>query len=45
MFRLMFWRTIASIASNLLQVRVLLLIIVAAYVVGWIAGSMYGGGL
>lgn len=45
MLRLMFWRTIASIASNLLQVRVLLLIIVGAYVAGWIAGSMYGGGL
>lgn len=43
MLRLMFWRTIASIASNLLQWRVLLLIIVAAYVVGWVAGSMYGG--
>jgi hypothetical protein len=34
----------ASIASNLLQVRVLLLVIVLAYVVGWIAGSVYGRG-
>jgi len=44
MLRLIFWRAMASIASNLLQVRVLLLVIVLAYVVGWIAGSVYGRG-
>jgi hypothetical protein len=44
MLRLLFWRAMASIASNLLQVRVLLLVIVLAYVVGWIAGSVYGRG-
>ena len=45
MLRLMFWRTVASIASNLLHMRVLLVIIVAAYVVGWLVGSLCGGGL
>jgi hypothetical protein len=44
MLRLMFWRAMASLASSLLQVRVLLLIIVAAYFVGWIAGSISGRG-
>jgi hypothetical protein len=44
MLRLIFWRAMASIASNLLQVRVLLLVMVLAYVVGWIAGSVYGRG-
>jgi hypothetical protein len=44
MLRLMFWRAMASLASNLLQVRVLLLIIVAAYLLGWIAGSISGRG-
>ena len=44
MLRLLFWRAMASIASNLLQVRVLLLVMVLAYVVGWIAGSIYGRG-
>jgi hypothetical protein len=44
MLRLMFWRAMASLASNLLHVRVLLLIIVAAYLVGWIAGSISGRG-
>jgi hypothetical protein len=44
MLRLLSWRAMASIASNLLQVRVLLLVIVLAYVVGWIAGSVYGRG-
>jgi hypothetical protein len=44
MLRLLFWRAMASIASNLLQVRVLLLVMVLAYVVGWIAGSVYGRG-
>jgi hypothetical protein len=44
MLRLMFWRAMASLTSNLLHVRVLLLIIVAAYFVGWIAGSISGRG-
>jgi hypothetical protein len=44
MLRLIFWRAMASIASNLLQVRVLILVMVLAYVVGWIAGSVYGRG-
>jgi hypothetical protein len=44
MLRLMFWRAMASLASNLLHVRVLLLIIVAAYLVGWIAGSISARG-
>jgi len=44
MLRLMFWRAMASLASNLLQLRVLLLIIVAAYLVGWVAGSISGKG-
>jgi hypothetical protein len=32
----------ASLTSNLLHVRVLLLIIMAAYLLGWIAGSISG---
>jgi hypothetical protein len=44
MLRLIFWRAMASIAHNLLQVRVVLLLIVAAYLVGWITGSIYGRG-
>ena len=42
MLRLLFWRAMASLAGNLLHVRVLLLIIVVAYVLGWIAGSISG---
>ena len=44
MLRLIFWRAMASITGNLLQLRVLLLVMVLAYVVGWIAGSVYGHG-
>jgi len=44
MLRLMFWKAMASLTSNLLHVRALLLIIVAAYFVGWIAGSISGRG-
>jgi hypothetical protein len=44
MLRLIFWRAMAMIAHNMLQVRVVLLLIVAAYLVGWIAGSIYGRG-
>ncbi len=44
MLRLIFWRAIASITGGLLQVRVLLLILVVAYVVGWIIGIAYGRG-
>jgi hypothetical protein len=44
MLRLIFWRAIASITSGLLQVRFLLLILVVAYVVGWVIGLAYGKG-
>ena len=44
MLRLIFWRAIASIASGLLQVRFLLVILVVAYVVGWVIGLAYGRG-
>lgn len=45
MVQLIFWRGVASITSGLLQVRVLLFVLVLAYVVGWILGSVYGQGL
>jgi hypothetical protein len=44
MLRLIFWRAMASITGSLLQVRVLLLVIMLAYVAGWIIGSFYGRG-
>lgn len=44
MLRLIFWKGLALIASGLLQARVLLLLLVVAYVVGWILGSVYGRG-
>jgi hypothetical protein len=44
MLRLIFWRAMASIAGSLLQVRILLLVIVLAYVAGWVIGSLSGGG-
>lgn len=44
MLKLMFWRAMALITGSLLQVRVLLLVIVVAYVAGWILGSWWGGG-
>jgi hypothetical protein len=42
--RLIFWRVLALITSGLLQVRVLLIILLLAYLVGWILGSVYGRG-
>jgi len=45
MVQLIFWRGVASITSGLLQVRVLLFVLVLAYVMGWILGSVYGQGL
>jgi hypothetical protein len=42
--RLVLWRVLALITSGLLQVRVLLIIILLAYLVGWIIGSVYGRG-
>jgi hypothetical protein len=44
MLRLVFWRAMALITGSLLQVRLLLLVIVLAYVAGWIVGSIYGRG-
>ncbi len=44
MLGLIFWRTMALITSSLLQVRVLLLVIVLAYVAGWVLGSLWGRG-
>ena len=44
MVQLIFWRAVASIMSGLLQVRVLLFVLVLAYVAGWILGSVYGQG-
>lgn len=44
MLRLMFWRAMATITGSLLQVRILLLVIVLAYVAGWVIGSFYGRG-
>ncbi|NIN68186.1 MAG: hypothetical protein GTO63_26450 [Anaerolineae bacterium] len=44
MLRLIFWRATASITSGLLQVRFLLVILVVAYVVGWLIGMAYGRG-
>jgi hypothetical protein len=44
MLKLMFWRAMALITGSLLQVRVLLLVIVVAYLAGWILGSWWGGG-
>jgi hypothetical protein len=44
MLRLIFWRAMASIAGTMLQVRTLLLIIVLAYVVGWVLGMVCGRG-
>jgi len=34
----------AVVTGSLLQVRVLLLVIVLAYVAGWVIGSIYGRG-
>lgn len=42
--RLIFWRTLASIASWVLQVRLLLIVLLLAYLVGWIIGSVYARG-
>ncbi len=44
MVRLIFWRAMALVTGSLLQVRVLLLVIVLAYVAGWVVGSVYGRG-
>jgi hypothetical protein len=44
MIRLIFWRAMALVTGSLLQVRVLLLVIVVAYVAGWVIGSIYGRG-
>ncbi|MDH4207596.1 MAG: hypothetical protein OEV76_01840 [Anaerolineae bacterium] len=44
MLKLMFWRAMASLTGSLLQMRILLLVIVLAYVAGWIIGSFYGRG-
>jgi hypothetical protein len=44
MLRLIFWRAMAAVTGSLLQVRVLLLVIVLAYVAGWVLGSVYGRG-
>jgi hypothetical protein len=44
MVRLIFWRAMALITGSLLQVRVLLVVIVLAYVAGWVIGSVYGRG-
>lgn len=42
MLRLIFWRAMALVTGSLLQVRVLLLLTVLAYVAGWVIGSIYG---
>ena len=42
--RLIFWRTLASIVSWVLQVRLLLIVLLLAYLVGWIIGSVYARG-
>jgi len=42
--RLIFWRALALITGGLLQVRVLLIVILLAYVVGWFIGSVYARG-
>jgi hypothetical protein len=44
MVRLIFWRAMAVVTGSLLQVRVLLLVIILAYVAGWAIGSIYGSG-
>lgn len=44
MLQLIFWRAVAFITSGLLQVRILILLLVLAYVVGWILGLVYGRG-
>jgi len=44
MVRLIFWRAMALVTGSLLQVRVLLFVIVLAYVAGWVVGSVYGRG-
>lgn len=42
--RLILWRVLALITSGLLQVRVLLMVVLLAYLVGWIIGSIYARG-
>ncbi len=44
MLRLIFWKATASIIGGLLQMRFVLLILVVAYLVGWIIGIAYGRG-
>ena len=41
MFRLMFWRALALATGGLLQMRVLVITLLAAYLIGWILGSVY----
>lgn len=45
MLPLIFWRAVAFITNGLLQSRVLILLLMLAYVVGWILGLVYGRGL
>lgn len=41
---LIFWRVLALIMGGLLQLRVLLIVVLFAYLVGWIIGSVYARG-